>query len=315
MSQSLFRQNIKAILIALTGWLFFSITDAFTKTLTDEYSTAQLIGMGSFVGMMLSGSLIYARYGWRGFVTKNWKLFVLRGALVVVVSWLVVKALSIIALPDFYGIIFMNPFLVTIMSVLFLKERIGIHRVIALIVGFIGVVILAGPRLDSVPMGLLFAFGGMIGGSLVTIIIRKIGREPVTLLFAFVPCTANALVYVPWMLISGFHVPENPLMLWEPVILGITAFIGFLCFSIGFTRATETAVVAPFHYCQMLWGVMFGYFLFDYVPPVTTIIGSLVILSAGLYMLWREYIHHKTNHSVSVTVSSSATGTVSPPEA
>lgn len=314
MSQSLFRQNIKAILIALTGWFFFSVTDAFTKTLTGEYSTAQLIGMGSFIGMMLSGGLIYARYGWRGFLTRNWKLFILRGALVVVVSWLVVKALSLITLPDFYGIIFMTPFLVTIMSVLFLKERIGIHRIIALIAGFIGVLILAGPRLDSVPLGLLLAFGGMVGGSIVTIIIRKIGREPVTLLFAFVPCAANAIVYVPLMLLSGFHVPENPWLLWEPSALGVTAFIGFLCFSIGFTRATETAVVAPFHYAQMLWGVLFGYFLFGDVPPLTTVTGSLIILAAGLYMLWREYVHHKINHSLSVTATSSVTGTASLPE-
>lgn len=313
MSPSIFRQNIKAILIALTGWFFFSVTDAFTKTLTDEYGIAQLIGMGSFIGMMLSGGLIYARYGWRGFLTKNWKLFLLRGALVVVVSWMVVKALSLITLPDFYGIVFMTPFFVTILSVLFLKERIGVHRVIAMIAGFIGVLILAGPRLDSVPLGLLLAFGGMMGGSLVTIIIRKIGREPVTLLFAFVPCTANALIYVPLMLASGFHIPENPFDLWQPATLGITAFIGFICFSIGFTRATETAVVAPFHYCQMIWGILFGYLLFGDVPPATTVIGSLVILLAGLYMLWREYVHHKTNHSVSVTLSSAGAGTVSPP--
>lgn len=312
LNQSLFRQNIKAILLALTGWFFFSVTDAFTKSLAAEYSTAQLIGMGSFVGMMLSGGLIYARYGWRGFMTKNWKLFAIRGLLVIGVSYMVVKSLSLISLPDFYGIIFMTPFCVTILSVLLLKERIGHHRIIALIAGFIGVLVLAGPRLDSMPLGLLMAFIGMIGGSLVTIIIRKIGREPVTLLFAFVPCTANALVYVPLMLMSDFHVPENPVMLWQPVALGITAFIGFLCFSLGFTRATETAVVAPFHYCQMLWGVLFSYFLFDYVPPLTTVVGSLIILAASLYMLWREYVHHKTNHSVSATVTVS--GTVSPPE-
>lgn len=314
MSQSLFRQNIKAIMIALTAWFCFSLTDAFTKTLTGEYPAVQLIGMSALTGMILSAGLIFFRHGWRGFLTPNWKLFVIRGLLVIVVSYMVVTALSMITLADFYGIVFMTPFLVTIMSVLFLKEKIGIHRIIALIAGFIGVIVLAGPRMDSIPMGLAYAFIGMVGGSVVTIIIRKIGREPVSELFAFVPCTANALVYVPLMLMPGnFHVPENPWMLTELLALGLTAFMGFLCFSIGFTRATETAVVAPFHYSQMIWGVLFGYLLFGDVPALTTIIGSLIILVAGLYMLWREYVHHKTSHSISTTVS--ASGAAALPEA
>lgn len=314
MSHSLFRQNIKAILIAMTGWFCFSLTDAFTKSLTDEYPAVQLIGMGSLVGLTLSASLILVKYGWRGFITPNWKLFLLRGILVIAVSYLVVNALSMITLSDFYGVIFMTPFCVTIMSVLLLKEKIGIHRIIAMVIGFAGVVILAGPRLDSVPFGLLMAFLGMIGGSLVTIIIRKIGREPVSELFAFVPCTANALVYGTLMLVPGnFYMPDNPLELWAPIAIGFTAFIGFMCFSIGFTRATETAVVAPFHYSQMIWGVLLGYLIFGDVPPLTTAIGSLIIFAAGIYMLWREYVHHKISHSVSTTVS--ASGTAALPEA
>lgn len=297
----------------MTGWFFFSVSDAFTKLLSAQFSIEQLIGMGALVGAMISGGMILAQHGPRGFCTPNWKLFALRGVLVIVTTYLAVKALVLVTLPDFYGIVFMTPFFVTIMSVLFLNERIGIHRIITLIVGFIGVVVLAGPRLDSIPMGLLLAFLSMIGGSIVTIVIRKIGREPVTLLFAFVPCAANAVFYIPMMCITGFHVPANPWLLAAPALLGIIAFIAFYCFSYAFTRATETAVVAPFHYSQMLWGVLFGYLLFGDVPPVTTVIGSLIILAAGLYMLWREYLHHKVNHSVSTTLG--ATGTTALPEA
>ncbi len=313
MSQSLFRQNVTAICIALTAWFFFSVTDAFTKSLTGTYPVVQLIGLSSLSGVLLSAGLIYFRHGWSGFLTPNWKLFIIRGLLVIIVSFFIVKALGMITLADFYGIVFMTPFLVTIMSVLLLKEKIGTHRIIAMVVGFIGVIILAGPRMDSVPLGLAYAFIGVIGGSLVTIIIRKIGRERVSTMFAFVPCLANALVYVPLMLVPGnFHMPESPLMLGIPLLMGVTAFIGFMCFSIGFTRATETAVVAPFHYSQMIWGVLFGWLLFGDVPTATTIIGSFIIFTAGLYMLWREYLHHKANHSVSATVT--ASGTVDLPD-
>lgn len=312
MNTSLFRQNIKAILIAMTGWFFFSVGDAVVKLLSAEYSTVQLIAISGTTGMILSGGMILTQYGLRGFLTPNWKLFALRGILVVIVSYLAVKALSLIPLSDFYGIVFMTPFLVTILSVLFLKEGIGIHRVTTLILGFIGVLVLAGPKLSSAPYGLLMAFASMVGGSIVTIIIRKIGREKVTLMFAFVPCLANTLVYLPWMLMTDIPSIGTDLHFPGVMLVGITTLIAFICFSVGFTRATETAVVAPFHYTQMLWGVLFGYLLFRDVPPLTTIIGSAIILVAGLYMLWREYVLHKTNHSVSATVS--ATGTTSLPE-
>lgn len=274
--------------------------------MTDDFGTIQLIGMSSMTGACLSGGWIIYRHGWRGFITPKWKLFALRGLLVIAISYLVVYSLSLIELADFYGIIFMSPFLVTILSVCLLKEKIGIHRIIAMLAGFSGVLVLAGPQLQSAPVGLLCVFLAMIGGSFVTIIIRKIGREPVTTLFAFVPFISSTVVYGPLMLLPGnFHIPDNPWYLLAPAGMGVLAFAGFIFFSTGFTRATETAVITPFHYSQMVWGVLLGYLMFGDVPELSTIAGSLIILLAGLYMVWREYLHHKINHSASATVSAS----------
>lgn len=282
--------------------------DACTKGLANDYPLVQLIGISSIVGTILSGGLILQRYGWRGFITPNWKLFVLRGALVTIISWLIVTALSQITLADFYGIIFMMPFLTTLLSTLILKEKIGLHRIIAMGVGFIGVIILAGPRLDSEPIGLMCAFIAMIMSSFVTIIIRKIGREPVTTLFAFAPFAANALIYGPLMFLPGnFVMPTASLDILAFSLLGFLGFGGFILYSIGFTRATATAIIAPFHYSQMIWGVLLGYILFKDIPTLTTIAGSIIIFSAGLYLLWREYVHHLSTHSISATLTPSGT--------
>ena len=199
----------------MLGWFFFSITDAFTKVYTQEYSIIQLIAMSSIVGTVFSGGWILYRYGWRGFITPNWKLFALRGSMILLGAYCVLKALSMVSLSDYYGIVFMSPFIVTIMSAIFLKERIGIHRITALIVGFIGVLVLVGPHLESQFEGMAYAFTGMFFGCVSAVLIRKIGREKVTALFAFVPFFSNFLIYPALMIFTPghLHVPENPWML------------------------------------------------------------------------------------------------------
>lgn len=301
-------------MLCVIGWFMFSVLDAFTKHFTETYSVIHLLAMSSTMGTALSAGWIFYRYGWAGFKTKNWKLFILRGVIIIFGAFSTLKALSMITLADFYGIVFMSPFLVTIMSVLILKEKIGIHRITALIVGFIGVLILAGPQMNSSPEGLFWVFIATFLGSSSTILIRKIGREKVTAIFAFVPAFSTMIIYVPLALVmhEKLHIPAPAWELAYPFLLGTLGFFGFMAYSFGLTRATETALISPFHYTQMVWGVLFGYMFFGDLPTPTTIIGSAVILAAGLYILWREYVLHKVNHSVSATVT--ASGTVSLPD-
>lgn len=301
-------------MLCVTGWFLFSVLDAFTKHFTQTYSVIHLLAMSSTMGTILSAGWILHRYGWAGFKTKNWKLFILRGVIIIFGAFATLKSLSMISLADFYGIVFMSPFFVTIMSVLILKETIGVHRIAALVVGFIGVLILAGPQMNSSPEGLFWVFIATLLGSSSTIVIRKIGREKVTAIFAFVPAFATMSVYVPMALMMHEEVPI-PTPIWElayPFLLGTLGFFGFMAYSSGLTRATQTALISPFHYTQMVWGVLFGYLMFGDLPTLTTIIGSVVILGAGLYILWREYVLHKVNHSVSATIT--ASGTVSLPD-
>lgn len=282
--------------------------DACTKSLSNDYPSAQLIGTSAVVGTILSGGWILYRHGLKGFKTSNWKLFLLRGLMVIPISYLIVTALADITLADFYGVIFMMPFFVTILSAVVLKERVGPHRIIALIAGFIGVIILAGPHLQSEPKALLMVFIATIMSSIVTILIRKIGREPVTTLFAFAPFAANAVVYGPLMLMpDNFIIPQNSADLLAFSLLGFLGFGGFIFYSLGYTRASETAIIAPFHYSQMLWGVILGYILFKDIPELSTLQGSAIILGAGLYLLWCEYVHHKISHSASATLTPAGT--------
>src|SRR5690606_8314433 len=121
----------------------------------------------------------------------------------------------------------------------------------------------------------------------------KIGTETIPVRYAFFPFLANAVIFTPIAFFDGLAVPGNILDISLLVLFPVVALIGIVLFSIGFTRARDTALIAPFHYSQMIWGVLLGYFIFGDIPALTTFFGAGIIILAGLLVIWREHIHHQ----------------------
>lgn len=288
-----FRQSLDAILFACGGWFLFCICDAMSKWLMTDYSALQILAFSGVTGAILAGGWILFRHGWRGFLTPQWKWYLIRCLSQAVASYLVIKSLSLIPLADFYGIIFLSPMVTTILAVFLLKEKIGFYRLAAIMIGFIGVLIIAGPSFESRNIGYLYALlaVGLVGMS--AIFVRKIGRETIPARYAFFPFLTNAIVYVPLTLLHDFKVPDSPLDLSLLLLFAPIAFLGLLGYSTGFSRARDTALIAPFHYTQMIWGALFGYLIFGDVPAVTTFAGSWLIVAAGMMVIWREHVLHK----------------------
>lgn len=288
-----FRASLDAILLACGGWALYCVCDAISKWLVQGYSPFEILIFSCGIGTILSGAWILARHGWRGFLTPKWKWYVPRGIVQAGSSACSITALSTIPLSDFYGIVFLTPMVTTLLAVLFLGERIGLHRICAIIVGFIGVLVIAGPSFSSGNIGYLFACGTTLFGSLSAIMIRKIGHEPVVMRFAFYPFAVGVVAYTPLLLMAGFKVPASGLDLSLLCLYSPVALVGLLGYSSGFSRARDTAVVAPFHYTQMIWGSLFGYFIFHHVPAWTTFAGAVLIIAGGLMVIWREHVQHK----------------------
>lgn len=290
---SRYRQTLQAIGWGVMGWTCFAFADIVTKWLTQTYSVSQILCITNLIGTIVTGMWIVFRHGKTGFRSQRMKWHMARGVCVVGSSVLVVNAVARVPLADFYGIVFLSPMAVALLSALVLGEKIGIHRLIAIIAGFGGVLVLAGPQFDDLNIGLVFAFCSVLFIATNSIIIRKIGREPVTMLFAFYPFVYSAVFNLPFMLGSYTPVASGDMILF--LILPALALAGLIGFALGFSRAPETAVVAPFHYTQIIWGVMFGFFLFGDIPTPATLAGVVIIIAAGLYLIWREHLAH-TRH-------------------
>ncbi len=290
-SVPLFRKNLAAIGLCVFGWTAFSLTDTASKWLSQDYPVSEVIALVSIPTLLISALWIIAAHGMRGFITPHFKWHMVRGFCVAATAFCVVHSLALIPLADFYGINFLAPLLVSLLSHLLLKEKIGWHRLSAICIGFGGVIILAGPQFNTYNTGILYAFGCVLFVCANSLILRKMSGEKILPLFALYPALWNIALNAPLM-IPGFKMPEAAdLLLFLAV--GPLLLAALMTCSMGISRASETAVVMPFNYIQMIWGVLFGYILFHDAPNATTMAGAAIIIGSGLYVIWREHRIHR----------------------
>lgn len=181
---------------------------------------------------------------------------------------------------------FASPLFMTALSALILHERVGRHRWGAVLVGFIGVLIMVRPtpgHADAV--GIALALAGALGAAGAMVAIRQIAgteRGP-TIVFYF---TAGGTVL--GLVGSLFHwVTPDPLTLVLLICGGLVGGVGQLLLTEAL-RVAPVGVVAPFDYTQLIWATAFGFLVWGELPHPATIAGAVVVAASGVYILHRE---------------------------
>ena len=279
-------ESLSIILIILFGWTCFACADATSKHLTQSYNPSFIITVGALWNSALTIGWILYRRGIAGFKSKNYKLLAARALSIGLVSFTIVNAFALIPIADVYGVTFASPFVTVALAAYLLKEDVGLHRWLAISIGFIGVIILVGPQFQTINIGLVYAIAACFALGISTIFLRIIGKsEYMPLLFL---CSFVGMIVVNFPLSLPHFV--MPPFKDAAIIFANAAFVygGVLGTAWGYAHAKNTAAVAPFIYTQVIWGVLFGYMFFDNIPTLTTFIGLFIVVSAGMYMIWRE---------------------------
>lgn len=279
-------EKLKIILIILLGWSCFSFADMTSKFLTQTYSPSFIIAFNALMVIPGLCTWIITLKGWKGFLSPNWKWLIARAICIGIVSTSVVNAFKHAPIADVYGLTFSAPFIAVCMAYFLLKESVGWHRWLAVITGFLGVIVLVGPQYDTLSVGVMFAAIAAIAIATGTIVIRKIGNAEYLPLFILYPFVGMAVINIP-LSYQEFHIPEST-YLWNFVFNTLCVFGGVMFTTFGIAHAKSTASVAPFVYVQLIWGVIFGYFIFNDIPTLPTIAGLSLIVGAGLFMIYRE---------------------------
>lgn len=277
--------RLKAIGFAVLGLALFSLADALMKHLSGLYPFVQNLFLNAVFSLVPITVMAFARGGVRSFRTTRPGLQVLRAALGLATGFLAVVSFYRMPMADTYAILFASPLIITAASAALFRERVEWQRWAAVFSGFFGILLMLHPDPLGFNIGAFGAIGSAACYSASALVVRHLGQGETAFSFPF---------YGNLLTVALFG-PALPFVFVAPTLadLGLTALTGLLT---GFAltallfsfRIAPSAVVAPFQYSQMVWGVVLGWLLFGDVPDLRLAVGASVVIASGLYLLKRE---------------------------
>lgn len=277
--------NLKGIVFMLAAMTVVPFSDAITKLLVGAYDPVQLTWIRYLVQVAVILPIVLVREGPPALKIANPVVQLGRGVFLVSAILFYVESLKTLPLPNAMATIFIYPFIVTVLSPVFLGEPVGIRRLSAVAVGFAGAMLVIKPGTGVFDIGSLYAVGSAVTYSGYALLTRKysVSAPPLVMLLAPAAFGAFALSFP----ISGLWVPPTPLDFGLIVAVGLlTALVHFLI--IMAYKHAEAAAVVPFAYFQIVMGTILGYALFGDFPTPVTWAGIAVIIASGVYISIRE---------------------------
>ena len=276
----------RGIVLMLLAVMLFIAMDAMVKLLAEGLPIQQIIlfrGLGAFVALL---PFVIAAGGLTVLKTKRPMAHLGRVCIGMAGMCFMFLAYKHLPLADAIAIGFAAPLFMTALSVPLLKESVGARRWAAVIVGFVGVLVMVPPTL-TIEIGLIFALLGAVlhAGAMITI--RKISatENSVSIVFYFtIGCTLFGAAWMPWV--------------WTPIDLatfGMLIGVGIVGGSAqmamtGALRWTPVAVLGPLEYSALVFAMAADYFIWANTPSGQTLIGAVIVMASGLYIVHRESV-------------------------
>jgi len=279
------RDTPLAIATICVGVAFLVANDAIAKLLTDRYAPIQIVFLRNLIAVPIIAAVILAAFGSGHLRTQHLGLHALRGAVMMTGAWLYFTALIYLPLAEATALVFSAPIFITALSVPLLGEQVGWRRWGAVLLGFVGVLVIVRPGSAAFQLAALLPVGTAMCYALFMMSARWIDRSErlwTMMLFA--------------MLFPMIYAAPFAVMNWTPVQAGdILLFVGLaICGSLGLAligqafRMAPAAIVAPFDYTALIWATGLGWLIWGDVPMLWTILGAAIIVGSGIIIILRE---------------------------
>jgi drug/metabolite transporter (DMT)-like permease len=272
----------------------FASLDASAKYLSGELPLLMVL-WGRYTFHFVFVMLFFVKGAPREIITtRRLKLQLLRSFLIFGAGVTFWGALTFMPLADCVVIAFASPLFVTVLSVPFLGERVGRHRWAAVIVGLVGVVLAARPGAGVFHWASFLPVVAALCYSIVQITTRILSRSDSTLTTLFYTSFGGLVLSV--IAVLFVWVTPSPgqwlLLVW----LGLLGALGHYLMIKAFEWA-PASLLAPFDYTTLIWATLLGFILFQDLPDIWTVMGAVIIISSGIYLVRRESGNAAARHS------------------
>ena len=266
----------------------FSVMDLLVKWSSD-YPTGEVLFFRGFFGLLPTYFLIPKSKLKTFYTTERSKEHLFRCLMGLMALIAIVVALRELPLAVVVSLSYAAPLFITVLSIFLLSEKVGIFRWLAVIIGFIGVIIIAEPGFKGMNYLYFLPLIFCIGMAFVTITIRKLSTtEPIWLISIFFTITISiaGLATIP----MGWKMPnfQDFILL---ALIGVTGGSANLFLTQSY-KLSEVSLVAPLKYLALVFAIFFGYFIWNEIPTIKTLIGASLVVLASLIIFRRE-IYHK----------------------
>lgn len=280
--------NIRGAAFMVFAMFCFAVEDALIKLLANAIPVGQVLSVICLGGLVcfLGWSLYKGDRLWQPAYLDPKVL--MRSFCDVAGSIMFVTSLTLIPLTTASAVIQATPLVVAMGAAVFLGQPVGWRRWLAILVGFIGVLIIIRPGMDGFIPATLLAVGGMLGLATRDLLTRGL---TVNLSGVQLGTHTFAIIVPAGFLLMAFQgqsavMPDagQSLILLAAVVIGMIAYLAI----VAATRGGNAAIISSFRYSRMIFALIIGYLMFAEVPDAATLIGATIIIASGIYTLWRE---------------------------
>ena len=267
----------------------FSVMDVIVKW-TDEYPVGQVLFFRGFCGL-IPILFIIPKERYVDFYKTSRPLLHFKRCIAGIIALIsIIIALRNLSLATVVSVTFAAPIFTTIFSIFLLNEKVGFYRWLAVMVGFIGIIVISEPGFSSLNFYFIFPIIFCLGLSYVAITIRRLSTtEPVWLIGFFFSISI--------MILSFFTFYQNWLLpnLVDLFLLSMIGILGGLA-NLWLTQSyklSEVSLVTPLKYLALVFAIIFGYLIWDEIPTTKTLIGAILVIASSIIIFRREMVLKK----------------------
>jgi len=276
----------------LISVIFFSVMEILVKFLSSSYPIGELVFFRGFFGLLPIIFIMPKKKFFQNFKTKKIKLHIFRTITGCFALISIFFSLKYLPLADAISITFAAPIFATIFSIFFLKEIVGKKRWFAVLIGFLGILIILKPGTSLFSIYSIFPILFCVGFAASASLIRILSKTDKNYLISFYYTAGLTLVSL-FLDPLSWKIPlfKDCLLL---ISIGIIGTLGNIIITEAY-RKSEISLITPIKYLNLIFAIVFGYYLFNEVPEVSTLIGSVFIIVSTVIIFIRERKLNKKN--------------------